>query len=196
MNDIFLETIKILDGKIFNLSYHQARYEGVLKHFGIETLQDLSDFITPPQNGLYRCRLVYDTNGFIETSYHPYQKREINSLKILHDDTIEYAMKYANREKLDALFSQRGNGDDVLIVKNGLVTDTTIANIAFFDGKRWLTPALPLLRGTTRQRLLDDGKIVEEEVYIQDIERFKQVAVMNAMIDFAIITKNPKELFC
>ncbi len=196
MNNIFLETIKILDGKIFNLSYHQARYEGVLKYFGLGTAQDLSDFITPPQNGLYRCRLIYDTNGFIETTYHHYQKREINSLKILYDDTIEYAIKYANREKLDALFAQREEGDDVLIVKNGLVTDTTIANIAFFDGKRWITPALPLLRGTTRQRLLDEGKIFEEEIRIQDIERFKQVALMNAMIDFAIITKNPKELFC
>jgi 4-amino-4-deoxychorismate lyase len=159
-------------------------------------VQDLGDFITPPQNGLYRCRLVYDTNGFIETSYHPYQKREVRLLKMLHDNTIEYAMKYANRERLDALFAQRGDADDVLIIKNGFVTDTTIANIAFFDGKRWLTPALPLLQGTTRQRLLDEAKIVEEEIRIQDAVRFKQVAVMNAMVNFAIIPKNPKELFC
>jgi len=115
---------------------------------------------------------------------------------MLHDDTIEYAMKYANRERLDALFAQRGDADDVLIIKNGFVTDTTIANIAFFDGKRWLTPASPLLEGTTRQRLLDEAKIVEEEIRIQDVARFKQVALMNAMVDFAIIPKNPKELFC
>lgn len=196
MNNTFLETIKAFNGEISHLSYHQARYESVLKHFGEEVVQDLGDFITPPQNGLYRCRLVYDTNGFIETSYHPYQKKEINLLKIVHDDTIEYAMKYANRERLDALFAQRGDADDVLIIKNGFVADTTIANIAFFDGKRWLTPALPLLQGTTRQRLLHDEKIFEEEICIQDVERFKQVAVMNAMVDFAIIPKNPKELFC
>jgi len=196
VNNTFLETIKALDGEIFHLRYHQARYESVLGHFGVEVVQDLRRLITPPQKGLYRCRLVYDTKGFIETSYHLYQKREINSLKIVHDDTIEYSMKYANREKLDALFAQRGNGDDVLIVKNGLVTDTTIANIAFFDGKRWLTPVLPLLRGITRQRLLDEAKIVEEEIRIQDVARFKQVALMNAMVDFAIIPKNPKELFC
>lgn len=196
MNNTFLETIKAFNGEISHLSYHQARYESVLKHFGEEVVQDLGDFITPPQNGLYRCRLVYDTNCFIETSYHPYQKKEINLLKIVHDDTIEYAMKYANRERLDALFAQRGDADDVLIIKNGFVTDTTIANIAFFDGKRWLTPALPLLQGTTRQRLLDEAKIVEEEIRIQDVARFKQVALMNAMVDFAIIPKNPKELFC
>ncbi|MDD2652445.1 MAG: aminotransferase class IV family protein [Sulfurimonas sp.] len=196
MNNTFLETIKVLNGEIFNLSYHQARYQRVLKHFGIDKVQDLGCFVAPPQKGLFRCRLVYDTKGFIETTYHQYQKREINSLKILYDDSVEYAIKYTNREKLDALFAQREEGDDVLIVKNGLITDTTIANIAFFDGKRWLTPALPLLQGTTRERFLKEGKIFEEEIRIQDIERFKQVALMNAMIDFAIITKNPKELFC
>lgn len=196
MNNTFLETIKAFNGEISHLSYHQARYESVLKHFGVDALQDLSSFVAPPQNGLYRCRLVYDTKGFIETTYHLYQKREINALKMLHDDTIEYPMKYANRERLDTLFAQRGDADDVLIIQNGFVTDTTIANIAFFDGKRWLTPASPLLEGTTRRRLLDEAKIVEEEIRIQDIVRFKQVALMNAMIDFAIIAKNPKELFC
>ncbi|MDK9693272.1 MAG: aminotransferase class IV family protein [Sulfurimonas sp.] len=196
MNNTFFETIKAHKGGVFNLSYHQARYESVLNHFGVDVVQNLGDLIIPPQNGLYRCRLVYDVYGFVETSYHPYQKREINSLKILHDDTIEYAIKYTNRERLDALFAQRGEGDDVLIIKNGLVTDTSIANIAFFDGKRWLTPVLPLLHGTTRQRLLDERKIFEEEIRIEDLKRFSQVALMNAMIDFAIITKSPKELFC
>lgn len=196
MNNTFLETIKAFHGEIFHLPHHQARYESVLGHFGVETAQDLGSFVTPPQNGLYRCRLIYDINGFIETSYHPYQKREIHLLKMLHDDTIEYAMKYANRERLDALFAQRGDADDVLIIKNGFVTDTSIANIAFFDGKRWFTPALPLLQGTTRQRLLDEAKIFEEEIRIEDLERFSQVALMNAMVDFAIITKNTKELFC
>lgn len=196
MNNTFLETIKALNGDVFHISYHQARYESVLNHFGVDVVQDLSSLVAPPKNGLYRCRLVYDTNGFVETSYHHYKKREINSLKIVHDDTIEYSMKYANRERLDALFTQRGEGDDVLIIKNSLATDTSIANIAFFDGKRWLTPVLPLLHGTTRKRLLDEGKIFEEEIRIEDLKRFSQVALMNAMIDFDIISKNPKEFFC
>lgn len=196
MNNAFLETIKVLNGEIFHLSYHQARYERVLKRFGVSGVQNLENFITPPQKGLFRCRLIYDKHGFIETSYHHYQKREINSLKILHDDTIEYAMKYVNRERLDMLFAQRGEGDDVLVIKNGLVSDTTIANIAFFDDKRWITPATPLLKGTARQRLLDGQKIFEEEIRIEDLERFSQVALMNAMIDFDIIAKNPKEFFC
>lgn len=196
MNETFLETIQALDGEVMHLSYHQARYESVLKHFGVREVQNLSECIVAPQRGVVRCRFVYDLHGDSQLSYHPYQKREIGLLKLVHDNTIEYSMKYANRERLDALFCLREEADDVLIVKNDLVTDTTIANVAFFDGKRWLTPASPLLRGTTRERLLDEGRIFEEEIRTQDLERFSKVALMNAMVDFAIIAKNPKELFC
>jgi len=82
-----------------------------------------------------------------------------------------------------------------LIVKNSLITDTSIANIAFFDSIRWVTPALPLLKGTTREKLLREGKIFEENIHVDDLERFSKVALMNAMIDFDIITKNAKD-FC
>ena len=54
----FLETIKILDGEIYNLPYHQKRYEDVLRSLGVKEVQNLEDFINPPEWGLYRCRLV------------------------------------------------------------------------------------------------------------------------------------------
>lgn len=196
MNNTFFETIKAVDGEVFNLSYHQARYESVLNHFGIYKPQNLKDFLEPPKKGLYRCRLVYEPSKMqIEVTYHAYKKREISSLKILHDDTIEYSMKHTNRDALDRLFALRGECSDVLIVKNSLITDTTIANIAFFDSKRWVTPIEPLLRGTTRERLLLEGKIFEEKISIEDLERFSEVALMNAMIDFDIIAKKAKD-FC
>lgn len=195
MSNTFFETIKAIEGKVLNLSYHQARYESVLNYFGISKSQNLKDFIQLPKNGLYKCRLTYDVYNNIEVTYQVYKKREISSLKIVYDDSIEYSMKYANRDKLDKLFALRGECDDILIVKNSLITDTSIANIAFFDGSRWITPALPLLRGTTRERLLREGKIFEEEIVVNDLEKFSQVALMNAMIDFDIITKNAKD-FC
>lgn len=195
MSNTFFETIKAIEGKVLNLSYHQARYESVLNYFGISKSQNLKDFIQLPKNGLYKCRLTYDVYNNIEVTYQVYKKREISSLKIVYDDSIEYSMKYANRDKLDKLFALRGECDDILIVKNSLITDTSIANIAFFDGSRWITPASPLLRGTTRERLLREGKIFEEEIVVNDLEKFSQVALMNAMIDFDIITKNAKD-FC
>lgn len=199
MHKIFIETIKAVDGGVFNISYHQDRYEGVLKKFKIKGSQNLSLYLKPPKNGLFRCRLTYDLSKMphqIDVSYHEYNKRDINSLKLVYDDKVEYSMKYACRDELDRLYALRGKCDDILIVKNSLITDTTIANIAFYDSNRWITPALPLLNGTTRQRLLDEGKIIEKDIHVEELKNFSKVALMNAMIDFDIITKSTKDFFC
>lgn len=198
MNKIFLETIKAVDGEIFHISYHQERYENVLKHFGIDKAQNLEKFLSPPKSGIYRCRLTYDlskTPHTIDVTYHEYKKREISSLKLIYENDIEYPLKSAYREKLDALYAQKGECDDVLIVKNSLITDTTIANIAFWDSKRWVTPTSPLLKGTTRERLLREGIIFEGNISVEDLEKFSKAALMNAMLDFDIITENIKDFF-
>ncbi len=199
MSKIFLETIRAVDGEVFNISYHQERYESVLEKFNISDRQNLKEFIKPPKTGIYRCRLTYDLSKEPHTlgvTYHDYKKREIGSLKLVYEDNIDYSLKSACRNELDALYGLRGKCDDILIVKNSLITDTTIANIAFYDSKRWVTPAFPLLKGTTRERLLQDGKIFEENIYVDDLKHFSKVALMNAMVDFDIITKNIKEIFC
>lgn len=199
MNKIFLETIRVVNGEIYNLEYHQKRYERVLDDFGVKIKEDLGNFIKPPKNGTYRCRLLYDiskTPSILDITYHKYEKRDISSLKILSSNSIDYRYKYADREKLNALFELRGECDDVLIIKNELVTDTTIANIAFFDGLKWITPKTPLLMGTTRERLLFEGKIFEANIYAKEIKNFTKVALLNAMVDFDIIVQNKKDIFC
>ena len=192
----YLETLKIEDGEIFNLEYHQKRYESVLNSLGISTYKNLSEFITPPDLNLYRCRLVY-TVDTIEVSYHKYVKRDINHLKIIYDDEIEYSVKSTNRDEINALYAKRGRYDEILIVKNSLITDTSIANIALFRDEVWYTPKSPLLKGTTRARLLNEGKIMEKDIHLDEIGSFTEVALLNAMIDFDIIAQeNIGELFC
>jgi len=82
------------------------------------------------------------------------------------------------------LSNKKGSTDEILIVQNTLITDTSIANIAFFDGERWLTPKEPLLIGTTRARLLDEQKIFEQDINVADLHKFTAFALMNAMIGF------------
>ena len=183
----FLETIKSLDGEVYNLKYHQERYESVLNSLGCSDYKNLRDYLFPPLKGLYRCRLTYNENQ-INVSYHGYKKRDIKSLKIVYDDTIEYAKKSEDRNSLDELYAQRKSSDEILIVKNGLVTDTTIANIAFFKNGIWYTPTSPLLQGTTRQRYLDNAKLIEADIVVQDLKKYTKIALLNAMIDFDIIT--------
>jgi 4-amino-4-deoxychorismate lyase len=196
MNDTFIETIKSFDGEVFNLYYHQQRYESVLKSFGINSFKNLESYLNPPKSGLYRCRLTYDLQN-IEVSYYKYKKREINSLKLVYDDKINYSKKSTNRDAIDKLFQEKDICDDVLIIRDNLVCDTSIANVAFYKDGLWFTPSKPLLKGTTRQRLLDSEKIIEKDIRVEEIENYSKIALMNAMIDFDIITKyNLKDVFC
>ncbi len=193
MNKSFLETIKILDGVILHLDYHQERLNRALDSSDRYELQKI---INPPAKGLYRCRITYNTQD-MKIEYLKYTKRSVEHLKLVTNDKILYDKKYANRDLLNTLFSLREKCDDILIIKNGLVTDTSISNIAFFDGKTWITPKRPLLKGTCRARLLNEHKIVEKDIKVEDIKRYKKIALMNAMIDFDIIASdNIKEIIC
>lgn len=192
MNKQYIETIKTLDRRAYNLTYHQARVDRTIG----EGKLDLYSLIKPEENGLLRARVLYDQND-ASIEYIPYEKREIKKLKLVFDDTIEYSKKYEDREKINQLFAQREECDDILIVKEGLVTDTSIANIAFFDGDIWLTPKQPLLEGTMRAKLLDEKKIFPTYISYKDISKFQKIALMNAMIDFDIITSdNVEDIIC
>ena len=153
---LLLETIKIEDGVIYNLPYHQERCtQSRQALYDVTDILELKTHINPPPKGLYRCRILYaKTIHTIE--YIPYVPKVISSLKII-DSNVEYTYKYANRNALNTLLERGKAYDDVLIEKNGYLTDTSIANIAFYDGEQWITPQNPLLKGTMRQKLIDKG---------------------------------------
>ena len=196
MSEKYLETIKAVDGRVQNLKYHQKRLESVLGTYVNPVMHNLTDIIKAPQNGICRCRVVYDENS-IAVEYIAYVKREVKSLKIIYNDEIEYSKKYENRKLIDELFALKDKYDDILIVRSGLVTDTSIANIAFYDGSHWLTPKRPLLKGTTRERYLENGKLIEQDIFVEDIKNFTGVALLNAMVDFDIIAQeNIEEVIC
>jgi 4-amino-4-deoxychorismate lyase len=96
---------------------------------------------------------------------------------------MDYRFKYTNRERLNLLFEQRGNCDDILIVKNGFITDSFIANVVFFDGRKWWTPDTPLLPGTQRARLIHEKKISVCPVTPDDLPKYEKAGLINAMQD-------------
>jgi len=176
-----LETIKCLNGLVYHLNYHQDRVNYSRKALGFDGKLELK--IKPPKKGLFRCRVIYE-NSLEKIEYLPYTPRDITTFRLVNSN-INYALKYENRTELNALLDK--SADEIIIVKDGLITDTSIANICFYDGEQWLTPKIPLLKGTTRQRLLDNKQIKEADISIEDIKNYKKLALMNAMIDFVVI---------
>lgn len=195
MNNEFFETIKVLDAKHLNVEYHQKRYENTLKIFGITKYEKLESFFKAPSSGLYRCKIIYDFDGIKNIEYFKYKKREINSLKLINCDDINYSFKSTNRDEINSLFEQKDNADDILIVKNGYITDTSIANIALHKDGIWYTPKNPLLAGVTRSRYIDDSKLVLKDISVDELGSFSKIALLNAMIDFDIIPINKGGFF-
>ena len=100
------------------------------------------------------------------------------------DDEINYSHKYFDRSRLEKLFFQKGNCDDILILKNGFITDTFFANILLYNGNEWLTPSNPLLKGTQRQFLLETEKVITADIRPSDLKNFKKARLVNAMMRF------------
>jgi len=187
---LLFETVKIHGGEIVHHVYHnermnRSRYE----LFGSTNRLDLRQIIDPVPQGFLRCRVSY-SERIHAVEYSPYVMRKFQSFRIL-ESNISYDYKYLDRNDIDRLFSSRDSADDVIIIRQGLVTDTSIANIAFHDGDRWVTPAHPLLEGTTRRRYLDSGLLVEQNITVDDTIHFSKMALLNAMIDFHVIG-NPR----
>ncbi|NTW25283.1 MAG: hypothetical protein HGA37_11315 [Lentimicrobium sp.] len=178
------ESVSIRNGIAENLPWHQERIENsfrVLFDKGAEFR--LADIIRIPleyRHGHFRCRVDYD-QGSIEVNFTPYEFKEIRSLQLVVDNQLDYSHKYSDRHLLDMLYQARNGCDDVLIVKNGLITDTSFANIVLWDGHRWVTPDQPLLPGTCRARLLDNGLISEAVITDKELSRYKEVKLINAM---------------
>lgn len=184
MRQLF-ETISVKDGIAQNIEYHQLRFEHSYRElWGVNTDISLIDIIKNDDKEMhYRAKFVYDKNTFCVT-YYPYWEKNIKSLKIVNCNYINYHLKYVDRNKLDYLFEQRDECDDIIIVKNGLVTDTSIANLYFFDGSHWITPRIPLLEGTYRKKLITENKVHQYDILASNISSFERIAISNAMIGF------------
>ncbi len=179
------ETIKIEDGVLKNLEFHQKRVDKTrFELFGYsDNLYLKSEIKDIPQKGIFRLRVDYKKE--IESfTCKEYVSRDISSFKLINSN-ISYDYKYANRDSLNALLQE--NYDDIIIIKNGLISDTSIANIAISIDGVWLTPTKPLLYGTTRARLLKSGFLKCENLSIEDLEKAENFAIMNSLIGFKTI---------
>ena len=157
-----------------------------MKLFGIPSDLDIRDLVSISIGmgmEMYKCRVTYD-RMIREVQVLPYQPRSVKSLKISEDSEIEYNYKYADRSRLEELLRMKGDCDDILIVKNGCVTDTSYSNIIFQSGDgSWITPDTPLLRGTMRQFLMEEGRISEQRIMLNDLACFSRARLINCMMD-------------
>lgn len=184
------ETIQLQNRQLHNLAYHNQRVEQSKKALlGIDEKIDLEELIQIPDwvgEGLYRCRVSYKQE-IEKIEFFEYHYKHPRVIQLVEDTSIVYPYKFEDRSRFQEVLAQNPNADDVLITHNNQLTDATFANIAFFDGKNWLTPDTPLLNGTKRQALLAKRLLTETSIKTADLAHFKQLSLINAMRDLNIV---------
>jgi len=183
---LFFETIQVSEGKILHAEWHTKRMKRTIEHFfGCpcdSKTHDISALLgnVPFPDGLMKCRVLY-SSVIEDIEFMPYIRPQPERFRLIECNEIDYSFKFADRADIDELFGKRGNADEIIIVRNGCITDTSIANLVFFDGQNLFTPDTPLLRGTHRERLLHERKIVEKRITTKNISEFKSFYPINAM---------------
>jgi 4-amino-4-deoxychorismate lyase len=180
----FIETIRAENGVIPHLRRHQERMSETLRDHGQTAVPDLQFLLKEAdlsQPGRLRIRIEYGDDGWLQWAIYPYMRQTIDKMRMVNLIPPDYRYKYADRGWLRALRSQSG-ADEIIIVRDGLITDASIANLVFQDRSGWWTPDSPLLKGTERARLLELGIIREARIMPSDLSSFNGFRLINAML--------------
>jgi len=184
-----LETIKIENKKPFFLEYHNERLNKARKEiFGLKNEIDLKEhLIIPADKKLYKLRVIY-SKEIEKVTLAPYKIVTPKSFRVVKFDG-NYNYKYLKRDEINRLKEENKDVDEIILLKENKIGDTTIANIALFLDGKWFTPKNPILEGVTRKRYLKLGLLRERDLFIQDLKKAKKIALLNAMVDFLVLDK-------
>ncbi|WP_457563908.1 aminotransferase class IV [Caminibacter pacificus] len=180
-----IETMLVTNRNIQNFELHIDRVKRSCEYlkwkFDIQEWKSIKDKF--PYNESIRLRVTYNQKGIRDLELFKIQKREFKTFKVVEID-FDYFLKKKKRKNFETLKKRYPKFDEFILIKNGLVTDTTISNLAFFTGNEWITPKFPLLKGTKREELLKKGLLKEENIKKSDLKYFKKIAMINAILGF------------
>src|SRR5690606_5802083 len=190
-----IETICVRDGQILHLSDHQDRMERSIFHlFGSHSPPLLEEYLEVPlefNTGWVKCRVLYD-QAIREITWNAYQIRSISSIGLVYNDAVNYSWKFEDRSVFDQAI-RAARTDDVIMIRDGYLTDASYANIILKSGSDWITPSTPLLPGTQRKRLLESRAIQAEPIRVRDLVHFEGIKYINAMLDIERSPEMPME---
>lgn len=192
-----LETLALRDGGFIHLQRHVTRMQDAARHFGRPCTdavleQALQQLRQAHASGHWRVRLALDATGRIQTQAAPLQPsatpvrlalagRPIANA-VAHGDWVRF--KTSRRAHYDSLQPTDASVfDTVLHNEDGEITEGTRGNIAVLLAGRWVTPPLSsgLLPGVGRAVALDEGRVVEHPVRLDDLPRVQGWAFVNSL---------------
>lgn len=192
-----IESIRVFNRKVSHIRWHNERCNASRKSlFGCSDLIDLRKIIKIPDNlpdGLFKCRIIYGSK-IEDIHFEPYTVRNIRKLIAVNTDNIEYPYKFLERPELDALYAMRNEADEILIIKNGLLTDAYYYNVLIQIDGQYYTPSKPLLQGTRLQSLRQSLSITPADITVDMLMRSNAITLINAMTPPGAILVKPEHI--
>ena len=181
----FIETICYEQGSFQRLELHTQRCNKTRYHFfGNQPAIRLETILSIPEHlkdHTVKCTVTYGVD-ILNIEYSVYVIKSVKSLQIVTDNVVDYSFKFADRTQLTSLFDKKGQYDDILIIKDGLITDTSYANIIYLSNNRWYSQQYPLLLGTRLQYYIALNLVTPTRLTFNDLSNFSEARIINAMI--------------
>ncbi|MEY3873285.1 MAG: hypothetical protein RL363_6 [Bacteroidota bacterium] len=177
----FFETIRYKNGVLENLFFHQQRVNRTLVNYNKFDLSIIQPPIDLLSEQVYKCRVKYNLAADFEVTFEPYTIKLLKNCLLAEIGDNKYDYKYTNRNWLNEALQLAGT-DEIIFTSEGVIKDASYANLAFFNGSNWFTPKSPLLLGTRRAALIEEGIINEMEIRLQDLHQYKSMKLINAMM--------------
>jgi len=182
---LLFESIACIDGVLQNISWHEARLNNSRKKlFSVTANLNLININIPTiaKQGLWKCRVSY-SEMIEKIDFEPYTPKQPTTFKLV-ESNIDYSYKFVDRDEINQLLAVNSEVDDIVIVKNKLITDSSIGNLIFYDGSSWYTPNKPLLTGTMRAKLIAEKKVKEISLPASELGNYQNFMTVNALNPF------------
>lgn len=192
-----LETLALRGGAFVHLPLHLDRMQATAQHFGYPWIapritQVLALLRAQHPQGDWRVRLALRHDGKVMGEAHPLRPtptpvrlqlaRAPLANALAHGDWVRF--KTSRRDHYVALQPTDASVfDTVLFNEDRELTETTRGNIAVLLDGRWITPPLRcgLLPGVGRQVCIEQGRLAERVILLDDVPRAQGWAFVNSL---------------
>ena len=182
-------------GTVRNLGDHLARLSFSADYFGFPAPVEAEVLVAKAISGLNtpaRLRLVLRPDGTIDVSISTLENHDRPpGVQWLCVDPEPVAStnpalfhKTTDRRRYEERAQRHPSADDVVLVnERSELTETTRANLAVRLQGQWCTPPLDcgLLPGIERARLIASGRLVEQVITVEDLQRAEGAATLSSL---------------
>jgi para-aminobenzoate synthetase/4-amino-4-deoxychorismate lyase len=190
-----LETLRLEEGRCPAAEAHLVRMAGAARHFGYpwdagRVQAALAGLVAAHAHGSWRVRLLLDAAGTPHVEAQPMPATPSRVKVCLAASPVDapaadfLRFKTTRREHYDRHARTDPDVFDTLLYNAaGELTEFTRGNVAVRLDGHWVTPPLRcgLLGGVARAQALQDGRLAEAVIHVDDLARAQGLAFVNSL---------------